>query len=60
MEAAAKEEAVLLRSSVDPNGSTLAVTRAAWRDLTARIKSENWAGPAVEIDGRAGHVGGAV
>lgn len=36
--AAVQDDAVLLRSSADPDGPILAFTHAAWRDLTARIK----------------------
>jgi hypothetical protein len=38
IEAAAQDDAVLLRSSDDPDGSILAFAHATWRDLTARIK----------------------
>jgi hypothetical protein len=38
VEAAAQDDAILLRRSVDLDGPVLAFTTAAWRDLTARIK----------------------
>jgi hypothetical protein len=38
IEAAAQDDAILLRSSTDPDGSILVFTHAAWQDLTARIK----------------------
>jgi hypothetical protein len=38
VEAAAQDDAILLRSSTDRDGSILAFTHAAWRDMTARIK----------------------
>lgn len=38
IEIAVHGDAILLRSSVDPGGLTLAFTPAAWRDLIASIK----------------------
>jgi hypothetical protein len=38
IEAAAQDDAVLLRESADPGGTVLAFTHPVWRDLTARIK----------------------
>ncbi|MGH3297370.1 MAG: DUF397 domain-containing protein [Trebonia sp.] len=38
VEAAAQDEAILLRGSIDPDGPVLVMPHAAWRDLTARIK----------------------
>jgi hypothetical protein len=40
VEAAAQDDAILLRGSVDPDGPVLVFTHAAWRDLTARIKQK--------------------
>jgi uncharacterized protein DUF397 len=37
--AAAAGVAVLVRDSQDPDGTVLALTPAAWRDLTARVKA---------------------
>jgi len=34
----------VLRSSADPDGSILAITHAAWQDLTARIKETSLPG----------------
>lgn len=38
LEIAAQGQAILLRSSVDPDGPVLALTSAAWRDLLVGIK----------------------
>lgn len=38
VEAAAEDDAILLRRSADPDGLILAVSHAAWGDLIARIK----------------------
>jgi hypothetical protein len=41
---AAQAAEMLLRSSADPDGSILAVTHGAWRDLTARVKQQTLPG----------------
>jgi hypothetical protein len=38
IEIAIKDDAILLRSSVDPDGPVLAFTPAAWRDLIVGLK----------------------
>jgi hypothetical protein len=38
VEAASGDDVILLRRSADPDGPTVAVSHAAWRDLIARIK----------------------
>jgi hypothetical protein len=38
IEIAIQDDAILLRSSADPDGPVLAFTSAAWRDLIAGLK----------------------
>lgn len=40
VEVAAQDDAILLRSSVDPDGPKLAFTPAAWQDLMAGLKQQ--------------------
>lgn len=57
VEAAAQDDAILLRSSVDPDGPVLAFTQAAWRDLIAGIRQAFLEQAQLAVRGAAGLAG---